>query len=314
MTFCSTRLAIILACTPAALIAESVEFRFAPPEGDTQVITKRHTRAYHRDGKVQTDVSETKVRTSATKSGDGYSIISETLATSLHRDEYNIASPMLAAMEGLKLTYTINNEGKLESIEGYHGLLENLKTKFPPALMQTIGPLFNPRSLREQDKAEWHERIGQFVGKTVEIGKAWVTKEDYPLPTGGTTPLHKATLFERWVDCAGGRCLQLRYIYHTDLTELAKLANQVSEGAMEFPPEAEQAPPEPPADITGGGTRVIDPATMKIYSEKITRTLRMKSKTPGQGGAPIKIVETREYIVERESVGERESVAENDTP
>ena len=301
MTFCSTRLAVILAFTPLGLIAESVEFRFSPGEGDTQVITKRHTRAYHRDEKVQTDVSETKVRTTATKSEDGYSIISETLAASLRRDEYNIASPMLAAMKGLKLTYTINNEGKLESIEGYGGLLENLKTKFPPVLMQTIGPLFNEQSLRQQDKAEWHDRIGQFVGKTVEIGEAWTAKEDYPLPTGGSTPLHKATIFERWVDCAGSRCLQLRYIYHTDPTELARLANQVSEGAMELPPEAEQAPPRPPADITGGGTRVIDPATMKIYSEKITRTLQMESKAPGQDGAPLKVVETREYIVDKDT-------------
>ncbi len=101
MTFCSTRFALVLALAPAALIAESVEFRFSPGEGDTQVITKRHTRAHHRDEKVQTDVSETKVRTTATKSADGYSIISETLATSLRRDEHNIASPMLEAMKGL---------------------------------------------------------------------------------------------------------------------------------------------------------------------------------------------------------------------
>ena len=207
---------------------------------------------------------------------------------------------MLEAMKGLKLTYTINSEGKLESIEGYRGILENLKTKFPPVLMQTFGPLFNEQSLRQQDKAEWHERIGQFVGKTVEIGKAWTTKENYPLPTGGRTPLHKATIFERWVDCAGGRCLQLRYIYHTDPTELARLVNQVSEGAMELPSETAQ-PPETPAVITGGGTRVIDPATMKIYSEKITRTLQMESKAPGQGVVSIKVVETREYIVEKET-------------
>jgi len=304
MNLPASRLAIFLAFTPLALMAESVEFRFSPPEGDTQVIIKRHTRAQHSgkngDEKVQTDVSETKVRTRAAKSGDGYVIVSETLESSLHRNEHNIASPMLAAMKGLKLTYTIGAEGKLESIEGYRGVLENLKTKFPPALMQAIGPLFNEQSLRDQDQAEWHDRIGQFVGKTVEVGKAWTAKQDYPLPTGGRMTLHKATLFERWVDCAENRCLQLRFIYHTDPGELAKLVNQVSAGAMELPLEAEQAPPIPPADITGAGKRVIDPATMKIYSEKIVRTLQMESKKPGQGVVPIKVVETSEYIVEKE--------------
>ena len=301
MTFSSasaTRCVVLLALTSAALTAESVEFRFSPPDGETLVITKRHTRAHHRGEKVQTDVSETKVRTKVQKSEDGYSIVSETLDTSLRRDEHDIASPMLEAMKGVKLTYTIDNRGKLESVEGYRGVLENLKTKFPPVLMQTIGPLFNAQALREQDKAEWHDRVGQFLGKTVEIGKAWTAKENYPLPAGGRTPLHKATIFERWVDCGGSRCIQIRYIYHTDPSELAKLANQVSEGAMDVPPEPEQAPPKPPADISGGGTRVIDPATMKTYSEKITRTLQMESKTPGQGLVPIKVVETREYIVE----------------
>ena len=52
MILLSTRFAIILAFTPVVLIAESVEFRFSPGEGDTQVITKRHTRAHHRDEKV----------------------------------------------------------------------------------------------------------------------------------------------------------------------------------------------------------------------------------------------------------------------
>ena len=254
----SSVFAVILAFTPVALIAESVEFRFSPPEGDQQVVTKRHTRAHHhsnQDGekKVLTDVSETKVRTTAAKSGEGYSIVSETLESSLRRDEHNIASPMLAAMTGLKLTYTISSEGKLESIEGYHGVLENLETKFPPVLMQTIGPLFNEQSLRGQDQAEWHDRIGQFVGKTAEVGKAWTATENYPLPTGGRVLLHKATIFERWVDRGGSRCLQLRFIYHTDPVELAKLANQVTKGTMEIPPDPEPAPPELPAGITGGG-------------------------------------------------------------
>ena len=298
----STRFVLVLVLAATVLMAESVVFRFAPPEGDSQVVTKRHARAYHRHEKgaetVQTDVSETKVRTAAAKSDGGYVIVSETLTSTLSRNEHDIASPMLEAMKGLKLTYTISGEGQLESIEGYRGVLENLKTKFPPVLMQTIGPLFNEQSLREQDKAEWQDRIGQFVGKTAEVGKAWTETEQYPLPTRGRIELHKATIFERWVDCAESRCLQLRYIYHTDSAELAKLANQVAKGAMQLPPDPEQAPPKLPADITGEGTRVIDPATMKIYSEKITRTLQMKSKTPDQGVPPIKVVETREYIVE----------------
>ena len=46
------------------------------------------------------------------------------------------------------------------------------------------------------------------------------------------------------------------------------------------------------------GKRIVDPATMMIYSEIIERTISMKMNIPGQGKVDMTLFETREYGVE----------------
>ena len=174
-----------LVAIAAVVSAEEVTFKFAPPNGFTETILIRRSRTVTRGATVQTDVSETRYRWTAHETESGYRVERDILSNSLSRDGHNIASPMIAAMAGVKLVYTIDSEGKATGITGYNGILENLKSKFPPQLMQSFGPLFNAESLRKGDLAEWQNRVEKFAGRTVKIGEAWTSKENVPLPGGG---------------------------------------------------------------------------------------------------------------------------------
>jgi hypothetical protein len=49
------------------------------------------------------------------------------------------------------------------------------------------------------------------------------------------------------------------------------------------------------AKLSGGGERLIDPATMLIYRETSTRTIKMPMNVPGRGIVTVRAQETRGY-------------------
>ena len=280
----------------ALLSAEEVTFRFAPPDGFTETVVIRRARSVTRGATVQTDVSETRFRWTAHKKESGYSVERDILSNSLTRDGYTVASPMIDAMAGVNLTYSIDAEGKVTGIEGYDGILENLKSTFPPQLMQTFGPLFNAESLRKRDLAEWNDRVERFAGRTVRIGEAWTSKENVPLPGGGRVEVHTATLFAGLEECSGGPCLQVRFFYDSDAAKLVERVNQVAKGALKEPPAAPAASSN--GSISGQGERLVNPKTLRIASEKTTRTLNAEIPTQGTATGSVKVVETNEYTVD----------------
>ena len=278
------------------LSAEEVTFRFAPPDGFTESVLIRRGRTVTRGETVQKDVSETRFRWTAHKGETGYRVERHILSNSLKRDGHTVASPMIDAMAGVELIYSIDAEGKASGIEGYDGILENLKSKFPPQLMQSFGPLFSSESLRKGDLAEWKDRVEQFAGRTVRIGEAWTSQETVPLPGGGRIQAHSATLFAGWTECPGGPCVRIRFFYDSDPTKLVERVNQVADGALKEPPAA--SPDSSKASLKGEGERLVNPRILRIASEKTTRTLY--AEVPARGGTAsgsVKVVETNEYIV-----------------
>ena len=304
----SAALAHLLAAAlllPAAALAETVEFRFDPPDGTVRLVTHKRTRVTEMGSRKDTDVSEGRERWIFGKTENGYTVRSHILSSSISRNGHPIASPMLTAMAGIEVTYTIDGNGQIQSVEGYRALLGNVGKQFPPQLMQMLTPLFDEGGLIRKDKADWQARIGGLAGKKAEIGETWMATEPFALPIGGSAEVHSATRLDGWTESEGRRCMRLRFAYHSDAAELAKLVGKMagSPGGSAAESTAGNTEPDPAAvpqpasslKIVGEGERVIDPATMIIYSEKIVRTLTMEADLPGKGLTAIKVVETREY-------------------
>ena len=287
-----------LLAVAAVVSAEEVTFRFAPPDGFTETVVMRRGRTVTRGETIQEDVSENSFRWTAHKSESGYRVERHVLSNSLKRDGHTVASPMIDAMSGVELTYSIDAEGKVTGITGYDGILENLKSKFPPQLMQSFGPLFNAGSLRKSDMAEWRDRVERFAGRTVRIGEVWTEKENVPLAGGGSLVVDTATLFAGWTECPGGPCLRIRFFFDSDAAKLAERVNQVAEGALKAPAAASSNSSK--ASLSGEGERLVNPRTLRISSGKTTRTLNAELPARGTTTGPIKVVETNEYIVSSE--------------
>ena len=126
----------------ALLKGQEVTFHFAPPDGFTETVQIRRGRHVTRDDNTHEDISEMHFRQTVQKQAVGYRIDRHILSNRLTRDGQTIASPMIDAMVDVKLTYHIDVKGKATSIEGYDGILKNLRSKLPPQLVKNIGILF----------------------------------------------------------------------------------------------------------------------------------------------------------------------------
>ena len=254
---------------------ETIKFRLEPAVGSAYEAATTHTREVDLGDGKRTDRSVGKVKFFADKLQDEYRIKATTTETRIERDGQAILSPMLTANIGVELIYEFDSDGKLTTIRGYEGILEQLKKMLPAPFVAQMTPLFNSEGLRKRDIATWNARGGHLLGKEVKIGDVETKTEPFALPTGGTVQTNVETTFAGWVDCGpgpegvAGRCVRIEYKYSTD------------EGAK--------------AKLTGEGEKIIDPATLRVYSESSVKRLSGELEVPNKGKQQVSLVETQEY-------------------
>lgn len=223
--------------------ADTVTFRFAPPDGTTYVETLVLTRTLEAGDTVQrTDLQKGQARVRLDKTADGWTMTGTPISMSMESDGQPIRSPIVDALKGVVAIYRLDSLGNLLSIQGYEGLAEKVSQGLPPEEAQALAKSFAPESILAREKVEWDARIGDYTGKTFELGSSWVTEAPLALPSGGEVQLRTRTELER-TKCGDRDCVRLRFRYDSDTPR-----------------------------ITGTGERIIDPSTMLIYSEWIERT------------------------------------------
>lgn len=272
-----------------------IDFQFNPPDGAVYEQTSVRTRKLEMASGRRTDVSETKARNTITKAEDGFAIKSKFLHSTISRNGQPIANPISTAMEGLEVTLHVGPDGRLREIEGFRGVLDAIKAKFPGPIAQMMIPLFNEQSLIQRERAEWEGRYGGFAGKTARIGDVWTAEDEYDLPNGGKTKFYSATVFDSLVDCGGKKCVRVKFAYNSSSEDLAELVGKVvGDLAKSTGSDPAVVQLSSGIEITGSGERIVDPETMIIHSEKIERTIKLEIDA-GSGPQPATVHETREF-------------------
>lgn len=273
--------------------AEEVTFRFAPPHGTTCVQTVVTTKATEVGGKKQTEVARSKARLRFDKSADGYTLTATPVSASVERDGQAVQNPVLDVLNGLVLTYRIDAEGNLVSVQGYEDVMERFRKALPPEAVQAVSQVISADLLVAKEKAEWAGRIGDFVGATLELGSSWTAEAPFALPTGEQVQFYTRTELAEKVKCGERDCVRIRFRYDSDASavgaKVEQMVKDIAKGAGGENPGLQLGK----MTITGGGERVLDPATMLVYSETMERTLRMES---AQG--PVIRTEKKEYSFE----------------
>ena len=277
------------------LKAQEVKFLFAPPDGFTETAHIRRGRHVTRGNNTRKNIHEMGFRWTAHLKGTGYRIERHVLSNRLFSDGQIVASPMIDAMVGVRLIYHIDAVGKAIAIKGYSKILENLKSKLPPQLIQNFGALFREDSLRNENLAEWHRRVGQFAGRTVYIGKSWTSEEKIKLPGGDHIVSYNAIVFTGWKACREEPCMQIHFFSDSNPVKLYERVNQAYPATLK---QFSQAPRRMSNfSLKGEGESIVNPRTLRTDSEKHTRTItRVLEGGPGTGS--LKVLEFNEYTTE----------------
>jgi|GEM_PF-3200069 len=290
-------LATLLFAVPmAAEEPDSIEITFSPADGTIWVGEYESERSVTiGPGTPRTDSSSNAARMEIRKLDSGYHVGTTTTATALKSNGHEISNPMLKASEGVELEYVIEADGQCSDVRGYEKVLESLKEKLPGPFFQQLSPLFNSAGLRKRDIAVWNQRVGSLAGKTVEIGDVWVTQETATLPSGKPIVFYTATTVKGWADCGEDRCLELAVASNSDREKLAaKIGEKGAAALAEIKkPVTEQAE----GTIAATGSRLVDPATTRIHSDRLERTTEGKGVIGGRGEQTFKVVEKHTYGV-----------------
>jgi hypothetical protein len=195
---------------------------------------------------------------------------------------------LLAMLSKFIITYQLDNSGILKDVLGYDRVLEEANSQSSPEVAEYLSKTVNIEAIKQREITEWKGRIGDFLDKKFSIGDTWEHDTAYPLPlpNGAKISYRVKTLFKEKVQQNNVTCVLIEQTYDS--------AGQGSiEGEGNHPEQDQDS-----ASIQGSVTRLIDPATMRIYREEVKRIINMETEMPITGNIPVEIVETRTYEYE----------------
>jgi len=296
---------VIVAQLLASPVAETeVTFTFAPPDGLSYMVTVVNVRERTAVGtEPQTDRTESKTLHQVRKSDDGWIIVGRPESMTMSRGGQPVRDPVSDLLQEVVVTYEVGADGSLRSIEGFGGLIDKLRGQLPDTVLAQLEPMLGEQALVARETAEWNGRIGEFVGTTWTIGETVESRTKFDLPTGETLEYDVETVVSGREACPAGSCVRVETRFDTDATAMAelaaesvsKVADAVREASGQPAEDAETKVTPGASQMKGTSSRLIDPGTMLIYAEAVTRRLRLTLSTGDGQITTITIDEERDY-------------------
>jgi len=286
---------------PKSQIADGIplkefRFRFNSPDDTTFIQTLRTAKVnIMGESEKQTRIIEIQSSTSIEKTNDGYSLITTPVSAKLTQDGERIDDPIFSSLQDVVVIYKLNPKGQLLAIYGYESLLKKMKERFPSPKYKAISNVLNNEAIINREKADWNGRIGSFVGKKFRLGDVWQSTDSFDLPSGETVIFYSAIRFAEQTSFEGHDCIRIKFANNSSDKALkdfiGKVSNSVSE-SLDVPYEKQEMPY---LTISGEGERLIDPATMLIYSETMERIVTTSMETPEKERVKFTTKEKKEY-------------------
>ena len=276
--------------------AQEVHFRFNPPDDFTAYVSTYKNTQISEMGALgkRTRVSEVKTEVTIDKTPEGYLVTSTPISFTMTQNGKPVEDPILSFLQNITVSYELDVDGQLIKIRGFEGTIEKLKASLPAGLPPTVAALLSEETFINGATQEWDARTGSYVGMAAEIGDVWAGVEETPTAMGGTMAFYSVTKLAEQVKFDDVDCVRLEFSFNSDAEELKNFMGDMWEELAEMA-DMEAAPSVSNTQIAGKGERIIDPATMLIYSETVERTMKMMMVVPGQGEVEVTSVDKREY-------------------
>ncbi len=266
-------------------------FQFAPPDGTRYVETVDTTQVLDfGQGRTTSTRSQLSAQCSYRKLPDGYSVTSRMLAGQVEGPGQEGKQLMMEALKGVSLVYKIDATGRLVDVSGIEALETQLRETLPPEALALVGDVFSKENTMAMAQADWESHVLNYKGRSATPGSVWLATEHYPLPTGHMAEFHVAykVTGEQTVD--GRECARVEFRYASDPVELKGFVGSENESLL-----SGKAPSPGAGRVSGRGHRIVDPATLLPYGQKIERTIETTIAVPSQGDMAVTIRQDKKY-------------------
>lgn len=293
-------LAVMAVLSPAIappVLAQAIEFRFAPNEGveEHRIRVTRVTQLEGEDDQV--DELEKVVRLEKRKTTGGFTFTERLLSAEASHDGQPTDNPILTALREIEILKEFSPDGAIQAVRGHERILEVLEAKFPEEVAAELGAAIDVDDMAEQEKSEWEATVGRFAGKKAQLGDIWNGSEAFALDGQEEANVLASIRFARFVPCGDRQCVQLDLTFGSGGEAAGSEVPNVFEDSAHNRGQWVGQTGSAVTSVSGKGERVIHPATMELIREKTERTIRMDVDVPGEGKLPMVIRETSETFV-----------------
>lgn len=284
-----------LMASPASA-QETVTFKFNPPDG----ITYRETYSAERIKeygalKKQVDLTEGTVKVVITKTPEGYSLTAAPLLITMTRDGQPVPDSMTKPMFDMKYNLRLDPDGRFIHVEGFEEFVENMKAGLPANTPAEILNNISVEAMVNKEKAEYNGRVGDYIGREFKIGEHWQGESQFTLPDGNVIDYTTVFVLREMVPCGQTNCVKIEYQYDANPAGLKKFMDGLVDGLDEMAEGKLEEVDLGEIKLSGNGIRLIDPATMLIYSEEMNRVTEMPMTLPNGAKIAMKMTETKNY-------------------
>jgi len=295
---------LISLCLTGFLIAEKITFKFNPVLEKTCIATvKKTTKTTIDESKTRIDELVVKSRSVIHSIPSGFEIVETPISILATRDGKPVLNPVLQLIHTRVIKLVVDHDGHFVYLSGFEGLLDNITAQLkqlPPNLTEKLAAALNEETLIKRTANEYNSRIGDFVGSTVEPGETFSFESEVPIACGGTLKYFGIITFDKMTPCGNTQCLRITYDYNSDPKGFENVMGDVFDGMEKATGAAAPEFELSNASLTGECERLIDPDTMRIYSETIKRTMTFVLSAPGEGKHSSTRVEETTYSYEYE--------------
>lgn len=303
------KLIIIFGATPALTVlllaifagvsfASEMEFTLKLPLDKKYKINTKTTREKLYKGvkkTVEELVAVTEVGVELGIGGDGYALIHKTISAKATRNGEVIEMPLIDILMDRDIVYEVGEDGELYEIYGYEMIDVDIKEYVKSPEMRKSLSNIDEDVLKDKERAEWNSRIANFVGKKIRFGEKIISYEAHEIPNVGEINLFTITELSEDSSRQSSICINIHFEYSSDIKEIAKSANMTVSEILEKA-SVEEFAEKPSMRISGFGNRIIDPSTMMIYSETLSRTIVMNIATSNNELSEVIVNEKKEHI------------------
>ncbi|WP_410500024.1 hypothetical protein [Chitinibacter sp. S2-10] len=253
-------------------------------------------------GPSVTDVVNSVIEGKFTSIDNGYIFSSKLIKANLSKNGKSVDDVILKSLTDLVVDYKIAKDGTVEEIKGFDRVEMKVRDLVPASAFEAIKLLISQETMAAKEKEEWNGRYAGFSGEKFRIGDNFSFEVPYTLPNGLTLNYSTNVRFTKWEACPAGMCVRIDIAYTTDNEALSDLVDGVAKDLNTQNDNSMVKVAMNSQGIRGHASRLIDPKTMMIFSERLERTFNIEANSTSSGKQIVSMKENKvidyQYISE----------------